>query len=99
MPRSAGVGRSSPPLARRRFAGQRRQLLCLLEIDSSTFGDATAVILVAVPPVPHHAQGDLLGAVLHVGDHVRDQVVTLPWLEGAVTLAGLAVVVSGLGGL
>ena len=73
--------------------------LAFFEVDAGALGDAAAVILVAVPEVPDHAQRDVLGALLHVGDEVGDQVVALPVLEGAVALAGLLVVVRRAGGL
>src|SRR4051812_47604784 len=86
-------------LARRGLAFKRRQGLGLFEIDPSAFGDPAAVILVAMPEVPHHPERDVLGAILHVGDQVVDEVVALPILEGAVALAGLLVVVRRPGGL
>ena len=90
---AAAIGRVGPVRVRRRLARQRRQRLGLLQVDAGALGDAAAVILVAVPEVPDHAQLDRLRALLQVAAEVGDQVVALPVLEGAVALAGLRVVV------
>src|SRR3954466_1783465 len=78
------VGRPLPVLPGRRPARQRWQRLRLLEIDPGAMGDAAAVILVAMPEVPDHAERQFLGALLEVARDVGDQVLALPILEGAV---------------
>src|SRR3954463_11715507 len=91
------VGRTLPVLARSRLAGQRRQRLRPLEVDPGALGDATAVILVAMPEVPDHPEGQLLWTLLEVTRDIADQVLALPVLEGAVALARLGIIIGNSG--
>lgn len=52
-----------------------------------------------MPEVPDHAQLDVFGTGLHVGDQVGDEIVPFPVFEAAIARAGLLVVGSRLAGL
>src|SRR5690606_41450754 len=95
----AVIAAGGPVLVGRRAIFQGRQCLGLLQLDAGRFRHAAAVVLVAMPEVPDHAQGDGLWALPEVVSQIADQVLPLPVLEAAVALAGLLVVRAGLLGL
>src|SRR5690606_16372945 len=78
---------------------QRWQCLGFFQIDAHTLGQAAAVIFVAMPEVPDHAQLDVFRALLEVVGDIGDQVLAFPILERAVALTRLLVVAARASGL